>query len=119
MVLSAMFLCDYIIIRAILILPPNHLIHHAYVTLNNPHHLRRDILVHIIWHRNARRPKRMLPSPGIATALPSVAHALITSPMASQAALMAPFEMPLRRADINEKGPMPLDTDPCHSRTSP
>ncbi len=32
----------------------------------------------------ARSPKRMLPSPGSATEWPSVAQALITSPVASQ-----------------------------------
>ena len=45
-----------------------------------------------------RSPNRMLPSPGTATLWPSVAHALMTSPMASHAALMEPLLMPERRA---------------------
>ena len=45
-----------------------------------------------------RSPKRMVPKPGTATEWPSVAHALITSPMASQAALMAPLAIPERSA---------------------
>ena len=46
-----------------------------------------------------RNPNRIVPRPGTATEWPSVAHALITSPIASQAALIAPLAIPLRRAD--------------------
>ena len=38
----------------------------------------------------ARTPNRMVPNPGTATECPSVAHALITSPIAAHAALMVP-----------------------------
>ena len=46
----------------------------------------------------ARTPNRMVPSPGSATLWPSVAHALITSPAASQHACITPWLTPLRRA---------------------
>ena len=42
-----------------------------------------------------RTPKRMVPSPGRGTEWPSVAHVRITSPAASQAALITPAEIPL------------------------
>ncbi len=34
-------------------LPPNHLIHHPRVRLDDLHNLRRDTLVHVVWHRDA------------------------------------------------------------------
>ena len=36
-------------------LPPHHLIHHPNIALDDAHDLRRDILIHIVRHRNTRK----------------------------------------------------------------